>query len=86
MVPACRRASAIHPGRSTVATTASAIAPPANRAMTAAVGVQPASISALANGPESPKVSAEVSAKASPRETRESRVSGFASNTAHLTM
>ena len=34
-------------------------APPASRAVTAAVGLQPASISDLANGPEEPKAKAE---------------------------
>ena len=41
-------------------------APPAIRAVTAAVGVQPASISALASGPDSPKVKAEPTANNRP--------------------
>ena len=43
------------PGLTMVAKTAITSAPPAIRAVTAAVGLQPASISALANGPDMPK-------------------------------
>ena len=41
-------------------------APPANRAVTAALGVQPAAISALAKGPDMPNVSADPTANAMP--------------------
>ncbi|GAA2569106.1 hypothetical protein GCM10010409_52880 [Mycolicibacterium diernhoferi] len=43
-----------------------ATAPPASRAVTAAVGVQPASMSAFANGPDRPKANADVMANSSP--------------------
>ena len=62
-VLAWRSASPTHPGRTTVANTAITRAPPASRAMTAAVGLQPASISALANGPDDPNANAEPTAK-----------------------
>ena len=58
-----------------MANTAITTAPPASRAMTAAVGLQPASINALAKGPDMPKLSAEASANAMP--SRKS-VAGFA--------
>ena len=41
-------------------------APPASRAVTAAVGLQPASISDLANGPDMPNVKAEPTANNRP--------------------
>ena len=50
----------------TVANSAIASAPPANRAVTAAVGLQPASISDLARGPDNPKLNAEAIANSSP--------------------
>src|SRR5258705_10987432 len=49
-----------------VANSAIARAPPAIRAVAAAMGVQPAAIRAFANGPEVPKVTAEATAKAIP--------------------
>ena len=49
-----------------VAKTAITSAPPASRAITAAVGLQPASISDLANGPEEPNANAEPTARTSP--------------------
>ena len=49
-----------------VAKTAITSAPPAIRAVTAAVGLQPASISALANGPDIPNDRAELTANTRP--------------------
>ena len=60
------RASRTQPGWTTVANTAMASAPPASRAVTAAVGLQPAVIRALANGPEQPKANAEPIANSRP--------------------
>src|SRR5262249_17657727 len=62
----CRSASRIQSGLTTVAKIAIASAPPASRAMTAAVGLQPASISDLANGPDEPKAKAEATANRRP--------------------
>ena len=60
------RASRSQPGRAMVATTASTSAPPASRAVTAAVGDQPASISDFASGPDIPNAKAEPPASSSP--------------------
>ena len=49
-----------------VAKTAIAMAPPASRAVTAAVGLQPASISDLPRGPDMPKANAEPMANSMP--------------------
>jgi hypothetical protein len=49
-----------------VAKTAIKIAPPASRAVTAAVALQPASISDFANGPDDPNVNAEATANNRP--------------------
>ena len=49
-----------------VAKTAMTSAPPASRAVTAAVGDQPASISDLAKGPDMPKVNADPMANSRP--------------------
>ena len=61
-----RSASPTHPGRTIVANTAITRAPPARRATTAAVGLQPASISALANGPDDPNANADPTASIRP--------------------
>ena len=53
-------------GFAIVAKMAISSAPPASRAVTAAVGLQPASISDLANGPEEPKAKAEATANSKP--------------------
>ena len=66
----CDSASRTQPRRTTVANTAITKAPPASRAVTAAVGLQPATISDLPSGPDIPKASAEPTAKASPARNR----------------
>lgn len=62
----CCRASLTQPGRAKVAKIAMSSAPPASRAVTAAVGLQPASMRALANGPDEPNASAEPTANSRP--------------------
>ncbi len=65
-VRAWSRASRIQSGLTMVAKTAITSAPPASRAVTAAVGDQPATISDLAKGPDMPKVNAEPIANSRP--------------------
>ncbi len=62
----CCRASRNQSGLTMVAKMAITTAPSAIRAVTAAVGVQPASISDLASGPDIPKVKAEPTANTRP--------------------
>ena len=62
----CCSASRNQSGLTMVAKMAITSAPPAILAVTAAVGLQPASISALANGPEEPKAKAEPTANNRP--------------------
>src|SRR6476469_2107628 len=66
-VLACAKASRNQSGFITVANSAINNAPPANRAVTAAVGLQPASISDLPRGPDNPNVKADPTANSSPR-------------------
>ncbi len=63
---ACRRASRIQSGLTMVATITMTSAPPASRAVTAAVGDQPATISDLAKGPDMPNVNADPTANNRP--------------------
>src|SRR5882724_10231831 len=65
-VLACCRASRNQSGLTMAAKMAISSAPPASRAVTAAVGLQPASINDLAKGPEDPKAKAEPTASNRP--------------------
>ena len=65
-VRACARACCSQSGLTMVATIASTSAPPASRAVTAAVGDHPATISDLASGPDMPKLRAEPVANSRP--------------------
>src|SRR5271165_4065511 len=60
-------ASPSHPRWTIVANSAITRAPPTSRAVTAAMGVQPASINGFANGPDIAKLKAEPIALATPR-------------------
>ena len=66
-VRACALASCTQSGLRKLATIASTTAPPASRAVTAAFGDQPASISDFAMGPDIPKVKADPIANTRPR-------------------
>src|SRR3954452_997707 len=80
----CWMASRTQPGLMMLATIAITIAPPAIRAVTAAVGVQPASISALANGPERPNVKADRTANRRPSRKWSTPLSSLVAVTWHL--